>query len=39
VGKKLTTVEGLGTAENMNDVQKAFVAHDALMCGFARPDL
>ena len=36
-GKKLTTVEGLGTPENMNDVQKAFVEHDALMCGFCTP--
>lgn len=37
VGKKLTTVEGLGTPENMNEVQKAFVEHDALMCGFCTP--
>src|SRR5256886_6695584 len=37
VGNKLTTVEGLGTPENMNGGQKAFVAHDALMCGFCTP--
>jgi xanthine dehydrogenase YagT iron-sulfur-binding subunit len=37
VGKKLTTVEGLGSPENLNQVQKAFVAHDALMCGFCTP--
>jgi aerobic-type carbon monoxide dehydrogenase small subunit (CoxS/CutS family) len=37
VGRKLTTVEGLGTPENMNEVQKAFVAHDGLMCGFCTP--
>jgi len=37
VGRKLTTVEGLGTPENMNEVQKAFVDHDALMCGFCTP--
>jgi xanthine dehydrogenase YagT iron-sulfur-binding subunit len=37
VGKKLTTVEGLGTPDNMNAVQKAFVEHDALMCGFCTP--
>jgi xanthine dehydrogenase YagT iron-sulfur-binding subunit len=37
VGKKLTTVEGLGTPENMNEVQKAFVEHDGLMCGFCTP--
>ena len=39
VGKKLTTVEGLGTPENMNEVQKAFVEHDALMCGFCTPGI
>ena len=37
LGKKLTTVEGLGSPENMNEVQKAFVEHDALMCGFCTP--
>jgi len=37
VGKKLTTVEGLGSPENMNEVQKAFVEQDALMCGFCTP--
>src|SRR5713101_2373269 len=37
VGKKLTTVEGLGSPENMNGVQKAFVEHDGLMCGFCTP--
>ena len=33
----LMTVEGLGTPENMNAVQQAFVAQDALMCGFCTP--
>ena len=37
VGKKLTTVEGLGTPESMNAVQAAFVEHDGLMCGFCTP--
>jgi xanthine dehydrogenase YagT iron-sulfur-binding subunit len=36
-GKKITTVEGLGTPENMNAVQQAFVEKDALMCGFCTP--
>ena len=36
-GKKVTTVEGLGTPENMSAVQSAFVEHDALMCGFCTP--
>ncbi len=37
VGKKLTTVEGIGTPENMNAVQSAFVEHDGMMCGFCTP--
>src|SRR5205085_284773 len=36
-GKRLTTVEGLGSAENLSGVQQAFVEHDALMCGFCTP--
>jgi xanthine dehydrogenase YagT iron-sulfur-binding subunit len=34
VGKKITTVEGFGTPENMSPVQAAFVEKDAMMCGF-----
>jgi xanthine dehydrogenase YagT iron-sulfur-binding subunit len=34
VGKSITTVEGIGTPENPSPVQKAFVAKDAMMCGF-----
>ena len=34
VGKKITTVEGLGTPEHMNPVQQAFVEKDAMMCGY-----
>jgi xanthine dehydrogenase YagT iron-sulfur-binding subunit len=37
VGKRITTVEGLGTPEKMNAVQQAFVEKDALMCGFCTP--
>jgi xanthine dehydrogenase YagT iron-sulfur-binding subunit len=37
VGRKLTTVEGLGTPENMSAVQNAFIEHDGLMCGFCTP--
>ena len=36
-GKKVTTVEGLGTPDNLNAVQAAFVEQDALMCGFCTP--
>ncbi|HUO09375.1 MAG TPA: (2Fe-2S)-binding protein [Phycisphaerae bacterium] len=34
VGRDITTVEGLGTPENMNPVQAAFCEKDAMMCGF-----
>ena len=36
-GRKLTTVEGLGSPESLSDVQRAFVEQDALMCGFCTP--
>lgn len=36
-GRAVTTVEGLGTPEKMNAVQKAFVQHDAQQCGFCTP--
>ncbi|MFL6334311.1 MAG: (2Fe-2S)-binding protein [Pyrinomonadaceae bacterium] len=36
-GRKVTTVEGLGTPERPNAVQAAFVEQDALMCGFCTP--
>jgi aerobic-type carbon monoxide dehydrogenase small subunit (CoxS/CutS family) len=37
VGKKVTTVEGRGTPENMNAVQSAFCEKDGMMCGFCTP--
>jgi len=37
VGKKITTVEGLGTPDKMNPVQAAFCDKDALMCGYCTP--
>jgi xanthine dehydrogenase YagR molybdenum-binding subunit len=35
-GKSITTVEGIG-ADKLHPVQKAFMAHDALQCGFCTP--
>ena len=35
-GKALTTVEGIG-GTNLHPIQKAFMAHDALQCGFCTP--
>jgi xanthine dehydrogenase YagT iron-sulfur-binding subunit len=36
-GREITTIEGLGTPERMNEVQKAFVEHDGQQCGFCTP--
>jgi aerobic-type carbon monoxide dehydrogenase small subunit (CoxS/CutS family) len=38
-GKKIVTVEGLATNGQLNPVQKAFVEHDALQCGFCTPGM
>jgi xanthine dehydrogenase YagT iron-sulfur-binding subunit len=37
VGKKIITAEGLGSPENLSDVQKAFCEKDGMMCGFCTP--
>ena len=36
-GSKITTIEGLGTPENLSPVQAAFVHNDAQQCGFCTP--
>lgn len=38
-GKDVLTIEGLGTKENMHPVQKAFLKHDALQCGYCTPGM
>jgi xanthine dehydrogenase YagR molybdenum-binding subunit len=35
-GKIVTTIEGIGSA-GLHPVQRAFMAHDALQCGFCTP--
>jgi xanthine dehydrogenase YagR molybdenum-binding subunit len=35
-GKSLTTIEGIG-GDKLHPIQKAFMAHDALQCGFCTP--
>ncbi|OQP85277.1 (2Fe-2S)-binding protein [Rhizobium rhizosphaerae] len=36
-GAEITTIEGLGTPERMHPMQRAFVEHDALQCGYCTP--
>jgi xanthine dehydrogenase YagT iron-sulfur-binding subunit len=36
-GREITTVEGLGTTDDLSPVQEAFCQEDALMCGFCTP--
>lgn len=36
-GREVTTVEGLGTPEDLSPLQASFCEEDALMCGFCTP--
>lgn len=36
-GKPITTIEGLAQGDELDPVQKAFIEHDALQCGFCTP--
>ena len=38
-GKKVTTIEGLSVNGKLHPVQKAFMEHDALQCGFCTPGM
>lgn len=36
-GDHVTTIEGIGTPENLHPVQQAFLTQDALQCGYCTP--
>jgi len=36
-GDNITTIEGLGTPQNLHPMQAAFVKHDGYQCGFCTP--
>jgi aerobic-type carbon monoxide dehydrogenase small subunit (CoxS/CutS family) len=38
-GKKVITIEGLSLNGNLHPVQKAFIEHDALQCGYCTPGM
>ena len=38
-GSKVTTVEGIGRAERPHPIQKAFVQHGAIQCGYCTPGM
>lgn len=36
-GREITTIEGLGSSQDLHPIQAAFVEHDAQQCGFCTP--
>ena len=36
-GREVTTIEGLGAADGMHPLQRAFVEHDGFQCGYCTP--
>jgi len=38
-GKEILTIEGLASDGSLHPIQKAFVSHDALQCGFCTPGM
>jgi len=38
-GKEVTTIEGLDVNGELHPIQKAFIEHDAMQCGFCTPGM
>jgi nicotinate dehydrogenase subunit B len=38
-GREITTLEGLGTGDNLHPLQKAFIEEQAVQCGFCTPGM
>lgn len=36
-GRRVTTIEGLANGDELHPLQRQFVAHDAVQCGFCTP--
>jgi len=38
-GKAITTIEGVAEGQNLHPIQKAFVEHGAIQCGYCTPGM
>ncbi|MXV50713.1 2Fe-2S iron-sulfur cluster binding domain-containing protein [Pedobacter sp. HMF7647] len=36
-GDEITTIEGIGSSDNLHPLQQAFIDHDAFQCGYCTP--